>query len=366
MRRDQFLKNIPPEVQQQLREVIEAARSTMATLEEEPDAAPLESTPEGIELRDAIDVAKTNIEAELRLYGDAIGSRGYVARAFILLRERKGKRDRWRLEKVVLAPPNMLHGTRESLQAFLSAALEAEGGVGVALWVRGMPAPAEEGFFAYAMHSSGLDTALVMRADGWTGMRRGPQRLAMTLAGMVREKDADAKRWDDMTEAFIGLSRTRLREPIAALFVANNAVLTDETWEEVLNIIYRGEENLGFLKEAARSMGTPLIYETQRLQGAMVHLVTKALAAYTNKIDDIDKSHARALKRFKADRDSHRAAKDTAVNRARQLDREIASLRRQLKESAAAAPAGGQVSVAPENFVGLALDRLFTAGAEQE
>ena len=320
-------------------------------------AAPLEASEGGREILAALDDLNRLVGQELRVFATTLGSRRFNARVYFFEQVRKGKKGRWQSDGVQLAEPEFIPGGPDHLRALMGGVLAKETTTTgrMAMWVRGMPEVDDNTFFVFVMHSSGFETALSLGEKGWSHMRIAGPQLELTLSAMLRPRPSRMVVWDTLIEAQMKVMDSGLRADFTELWKDHTrSPMTDELWGQFLEMIFLRGDQLLFLHEVGRATAVNLLRESQKLQGVLVHTVENVLAEYKEKMAQLEKSHSRALTKFKTDMERHRAAKDVATKRVTQLEREAQELRNQLKQ---AGPAGA--SVGREQTLGRALDRFF-------
>jgi polyhydroxyalkanoate synthesis regulator phasin len=321
-------------------------------------AEPLEASDGGREILASLDDLNRLVGQELRVFGRTLGSRRFNARIYFFDRVRKGNRTRWQLDGVQMAEPEFLPGGPDHLRALMSSVINSDKtkSARMAMWVRAMPEVDDNTFFVFIVHSSGFETALSLGEKGWAHMRIGATQLELTLSTMMRPRPSRLVVWETLIEAQMRVMDTSLRADFTELWKDHTrSPMTDELWRQILEMICLRGDNLLFMHEIGRATAVTLVEESQKLQGALVHLVENILAEHKEKMSQVEKGHARALAKFKTDTERHRAAKEVATKRVGQLEREMQELRNQLKQ---VGPGG--VPVGREQTLGRALDRFFT------
>lgn len=339
------------ELPAKLAEMFSDLRSAMQTR-----AEPLESTEDGREILEMVEHASKTIGNELMVFANAIGVRRFNARIFTFEQHKKGKRKQWQLCDVQPAAPEFLSGGAGSLRALMRGAMSVTEGKTIAVWVNAMPVSNEQVFFALALHQNGLEAAFAIGGRHWSPLSLGEASLEMTLGVMLSRPSArEGSRWDAMIRAQIEVMRDDLREDMAEFLKSEGGSdLTDERWEELLHLIYGRRNHLVLMQEVARSCGTGLVHECQKILGAMVHLIDTALEGNSEKMASIEKTHARALKRFQTDLLKFKSGRDVATNRLKVVEKELLGLKKQLKDVGA-----GHQPQLSEGSIGTALDRFF-------
>jgi hypothetical protein len=228
----------------------------------------------------------------------------------------------------------------------------------MAVWVRAMPEVSDETYFAFVVHSSGFETTLSLGEQGWSHMRIASGALEMTLSSMMRPRPSRMEIWEKLATTQMEVMDASLRRDFTELWKDHTrSPMTDELWTSILELIFLRGDLLMFMHEVGRATSVGLIQESQKLQGALVHLLDKIVSEHPEKLAQMEKTHARALAKFKADIERQKGAADVVRKRLTQVEREAHELRTQLKRVGA----GTAVSVdINRHSIGLALDRFFT------
>jgi hypothetical protein len=321
-------------------------------------AEPLEASSGGQEVLAAIEDLNTLVGRELRIFARAVGTRHYHARVYLLEQIRKGNRSRWQLDSVQLAEAEFMPGGPGHLRALMKGGMENIEGKGnrMAVWVRAMPEVGDNTFFAFLIHSSGFETTLSLDEKGWSHVRVNGAKLELTLGSMMRPRPSRMEIWQRLQETQIGLMDESLRGDFTELWKDHTrSPMTDELWQSILEMIFLRGDLLMFMHEVGRATSVGLIQESQKLQGALVHLVEKLVAEHNEKLAQMEKSHTRALAKFKTDLERHRSSTDVVRKRLTHVEREAQELRNQLKR----AGGGGGADVSQQS-IALTLDRFFT------
>lgn len=323
----------------------------------EESAVPLEDTPEGLDILAVVEEASKDVGKELLLFANAIGVRKFNARVFSFEQHKRNKRMQWRLCDVQPADPELLSGGADNLRALMHGSMGIADGKAVSLWVHPMPAGDMQVFMAYVLHQDGLDAAFAVHGKRWVsmGLQGGPLELTLEMM-LKRGSSRQSNRWSAMISAQKEVMRDDMRDDMEAFLSSQGAKpLTDRSWEGLLSLIYERKHHLVLMQEVARSCGTPLIHESQRLLGAMVHLVDTALEGNTEKMANMEKAHGRALKRFQTDMLKFKSGRDVATNRLRVVEKELMGLKKQL----AGVGSGERNTTSASSSIGTALDRFF-------
>lgn len=323
-------------------------------------AEPLEASAGGKEILASLADINSLIGRELRIYAHAVGSRRYQARVYFFEQLRKGNRGRWQLGSVEFAEPEFIPGGPDHLRTLMKAGMQNIEGKGsrIAVWVRAMPEVSAETFFAFVVHSSGFETALTLNEEGWSHVRAGSGALEMTLGSMMRPRASRMEIWQKLATTQMELMDESLRRDFTELWKDHTrSPMTDELWASILEMIFLRGDLLMFMHEVGRATSVGLVQESQKLQGALVHLFDKIINEHPEKLAQMEKSHARTQAKSKADIERHKGAADVMRKRLAQVEREAHELRTQLKRSASAGDGGGEGS---RQSIGLALDRFFS------
>ena len=320
-------------------------------------ATSLEDTPEGLDIRAVVEEASKGIGKELILFANAIGVRKFNARLFTFEQYKRGKRLQWRMCDVQPAEPELLSGGSDNLRALMHGSMGQADGKAVSIWVHPMPAGDVEVFLAYVLHQDGLDSAFAVHGQRWKCLGLPGGALEMTLGMMLsRGSSRHSNRWSAMISAQKEVMRDDMRDDMEAFLTSQGAKpLTDRSWEGLLSLIYERKHHRVLMQEVARSCGTPLMHEAQRLLGAMVHLVENALEGNAERIANMEKAHGRALKRFQTDMLKFKSGRDVAANRLKVVEKELMGLKKQLSE----AGTGLRDTPSASSSIGTALDRFF-------
>jgi hypothetical protein len=337
---------MPPELVEHLDQLRQAL---------EEGCEPLDTTESGRDMLSLAEAVQKSLCRELVMFARTVGARRFNARVYLYTREQKGKRKQWVLSNVFGAEPSFLPGGASHLRALMRAELEVAGPEAIAIWVHPMPTAENATFFGLFQHADGAEAAFAL-AGHWRPLGLGPTPLDLILSTMIRPSRGDDAGWSRIVEAQTATMRLALRADVQAyLDKHSGASLEDDAWEEFIAMVYLRSEHLALLQEAARVMGMTRLHESQRLLRAMVDLVKHALENHDNKLVNMEKTHARALKRFKTDLDMYRTGRDVAVTRLKRVEQEVQDLRKRLKAS----DTGATLRQSPD-AVGEALDRFFS------
>jgi hypothetical protein len=334
--------------------VLEKLRNTLSELTDE-EVVSLDSTPQGREILDMLDDIKKTVGRELGVYQRIMGARRFHGRVFTFCREKKGKRRQWVRSETQLAEAEFLGNGVPHLRTLMLDMMQAEEDKALAMWVHPMPSLERDVFYGFVLHPDGAEAVVIFDGGNIIPMSWGEKQRALTLEMLLRRPENSAKRWASIVKAQISVMREALREDVTEFLTKNPGSMSDEVWEEFLHLLYARKEHLMLLQEVGRATGVSLLHESQKMVGAMVDLVEKALANHNEKLAGMEKTHARALKRFKTDLDKYRSARDVAASRTKQLEREMQSLRKQLQRTGSST----QSEQSNQNSIGLALDRFF-------
>jgi len=329
--------------------------SQLAEMMQQPPAS-LEDSPSGRDILSCMKHAEKFVGRELTLFARAVGAHHFNARLYVFEEVRKGKKSHWNLVEVNPAAPQFLPDGITHLAALATVAMETHEGNCVAIWVNPLPMIHPGAYFGLALHKGGSIAPIRIDGSAWAPLEVGDAALRLLVDAMLHPTRATERRWSTIVNKQLGVMRSGMRDDVEAFLEEQGLPgLTDARWEELLSIIYLRKDHLMLLQEVGRSSGVELVIEAQRIGSAMVDLIDKALEGNTEKMASMEKAHARALQRFKTDLAKFKAARDVAVSRTRQVEKELAHARGQLKNAGAGSvPQGGN-----DRSLGLALDRFF-------
>lgn len=321
-------------------------------------AEPLETSESGRDILAATVAMNATVARQLKLYSRALGTRNFVARIYLMHEVRKGKRAHWEQFDVQMAEPEFIPGGPAHLQALMDRALQNQSpdSKGIAFWAHAMPKPDNDAFFVYARHSDGTEAALVQNDGHWAELGLQPTAIQLTVASLLSPRESRIEPWRRLVKGWAEIVSSDVREDFTDYMKRHKGQeLTDEAWEDFVQVVFCRESLLMFLHEVARATSGPLLFESQNLLQTLVGLIEKTLEEHNEKQTQMEKTHTRALTRFKTDLARERATKDVVSKRVKQLEREATELRNQLKQAGT-----GQIAPESQKSLGLVLDRFFT------
>lgn len=311
--------------------------------------------PQGRDILAVVEAASKTVGQQLLVFSNIIGARRYNARVFTFEHEKRGKKNPWQLADVQPADPQFIAGGADNLRSLMNGSMAQVEGRAISVWVHALSIGNEQRYLAFIRHEDGMEAIFVVDGKSWGAMGLAGASLEMTLHMMLSRGSRHEGRWNAMVTAEKEVMRDGLREDMENFLTSVSASgLTDEKWEEFLTLVFDRRQHRMLLQEVARSCGSGLVHESQRLLESMVDLVDTALENHSEKLANMDKAHTRALKRFQTDVLKFKSGRDIAVNRLKVVEKELLGLKKQVREIGA-----GHQPQSGEGAIGTALDRFF-------
>lgn len=317
----------------------------------------LTDTAEGREFDAALSEIYKLISKELLIFAKTLGSVRFNARMYVFEQFQKNEKVAWRLKEMHSAEPDLMPHGIEQLRLMMSRMVSPEDAAAsshrIALWIRS--APDGKSYFVLGRHSNGLETLMAFSEAGWSQLNLADSQKDFLVKGMLKPQPDRKDMWDTVHRQQFNIAQNSVRTEFNTLWKdLFEEVVPDEIWDAIYEIFYLNDEHIMLMRDVARISDAGLLAEATRLQVTLAMMFDSLTDAHKEKIAQMEKSHSRAMNKFKADVARYQAAKDIVSTRARTLEREVAVLRGELKTVNAKEKAAGQGA-----SVGRALDQLF-------